>query len=457
MIPVIMSGGSGTRLWPVSRASFPKQFCHFWDESLYLMALRRVSPLGSPWTVTVEGLRALTCRVAKEEGIPLEQNIYEPFGRNTAPAIALLCEVLHRQGLGDEIVGVFPADQMVPNRKAFCDIVEYAKGWARKDEIVTLGIRPTYAATGYGYIETETSPLINGSQTSYRARGFHEKPDQGRAEGYLKAGCFFWNAGMFIFKVSKMRSLLKEFAPEIYNPVSQIKADWSDLRACYEKLPSISIDYAVMEKLSSHVCVPYDEEWSDVGSWDALAQFMPKTTNEVVEVESSQNFVMPQKDKTYAFIGVEDLLVVDTQDALLISKKGQSEKVKNVVDALKLKKHSVSDQHPFEVRPWGDFQILKDTADYKSKVITVDPFAQLSYQSHAKRSEHWIIFKGQGEVVLDEKVVPVKAGDHIFIPQTCKHRMRNTGAAPLQFIEVQLGTYFGEDDIVRYQDDYKRI
>lgn len=459
MIPVILSGGSGTRLWPVSRQSYPKQFCEFLEESLFTKTIKRVLPLGSPWIVTVRELKVLTERGLREFGVPPEQALYEPMARNTAPAIALLCKVLEVRGLANEVAGVFPADHLIENEVAFRSAVERAKVFALEGHIVTLGVQPTYPATGYGYIET-SGPAAGTDGEALRAIRFREKPDEATAKGFLEQGGYYWNAGMFIFKVSRMIEHLTSLAPDVWNAFSGLKEDLSNLEPVYQKARSISIDYAVMEKLGEHVCIPCSFAWSDLGSWDSLSS-LPKGSIQrpeaLVEVGGSrENFVYGRPGRSYAIAGVSDLIVVDTEDALLIAQKGASEKVKDVVEELKSRSIASAHQHTFEVRPWGRFDVLFDDTDFKSKVITVDPGAQLSLQSHQKRAEHWIIVQGEGEVVLDDKTIPVSSGDHVYISIGAKHRMRNTGDAPLKFVEVQLGTYFGEDDIVRYQDDYDR-
>jgi mannose-1-phosphate guanylyltransferase/mannose-6-phosphate isomerase len=456
MIPVILSGGSGSRLWPVSRQSFPKQFCELLDESLFSKTLKRLMPLGSPWTVTTRELKVLTERALKDAAVPTEQVIYEPFGKNTAPAIALLCRVFESKGWEEEVVGIFPADHLIDNEEAFHQAVKEGVLLAKQGEIVTLGVAPTSPATGYGYIETV------GSGNALKAVGFREKPNESTAREFLAKGGFFWNAGMFIFKVSKMVELLKTHVPDVWNSIAGTRDDLSNLAESYDSVRNISIDYAVMERLSSHVCIPCRFDWSDLGSWDAIAEVFETRGDHkanTLSVDSENNFVLPSGEKSYAFVGVDDLLVIDTADALLVAKRGHSERVKEVVDGLKKKSAAsaiVAAQHIFEVRPWGSFEILRDAEHFKSKTVTVDPGAQLSYQSHAKRAEHWIIVSGRGEVVLDGETIPVGPGKHIHIPQGAKHRIRNNGTELLEFVEVQLGSYFGEDDIVRYEDVYGR-
>jgi mannose-1-phosphate guanylyltransferase/mannose-1-phosphate guanylyltransferase/mannose-6-phosphate isomerase len=463
MIPVILSGGSGTRLWPVSRAKFPKQFNDLFDESLQTLTLKRVGALGKPMIVTSITLRDFTEKKAKEAGFPEVDIVFEPVGKNTAPAVAVLCRVLEMRGKEKEVVGVFPADHLIESQDVFLSALDLAEKCAAQGKVVTLGLKPKTPETGYGYIQTQSVPFsYNDKLSSFSVVKFHEKPDVDTAKKFLAAGSYFWNAGVFVFSVGHMIELFKKYQPQIWQGVLALKPDLSNIKEIYEKFPSISLDYAVMEKLSGEelVCVPCDPGWSDVGSWDAVAEVYERTgrsKGDPIEVDSKNNFVLPKSDKSYAFVGVDDLIVVDTEDALLVSAKGKTQDVKTVVERLKKEAPKLALEHVFEERPWGRFEVLRDKEHFKSKVIRVNPQSQISYQSHAKREEHWIIVKGKGEVVLNDQVVPVQVGSYVKIPLGAKHRIRNPNAEPLEFIEVQLGTYFGEDDIVRYQDDYKRI
>lgn len=463
MIPVILSGGSGTRLWPVSRTKYPKQFCELFDESLQTKTAKRLRQFGIPWVITSQTLRDFTEKKLAEVGLQETKVIYEPSGKNTAPAIALLCKILEFERKAEEIVGVFPADHLIEKEDIFKQAVELSSEAALQNRVVTLGLKPTEPATGYGYIQTEKQPFsYSGKLSSYQVVKFHEKPSLEMAKEFLKEGNFFWNAGIFVFKVSLMIDLFKRYQPQIWNALSNLKVDLSNLKEIYATMPSISIDYAILERLGAQelLCVPASLGWSDVGSWDAVADVyisQGKSRGNPIEVSSKDNFVFPYNGKKYAFVGIDDVIVVDTKDALLISKKGSSQDVKTVVDRVKAAGLTLADEHPFEERPWGRFEVLLDTERFKSKRITIDPFKQISYQSHAKREEHWIVTKGVGEVVLNEEIIPVKYGTYVKIPLGAKHRMRNTGNEYLEFIEVQLGQYFGEDDIVRYQDDFKRI
>ena len=470
MIPVILSGGSGTRLWPVSRANYPKQFCDFYDHSFLRTSVDRLKDFGAPYIVTVKEMEALTQRTAKDAGLPIENLIFEPMAKNTAAAIALTCHLLMLKEKGDEVVGIFPADHLINDVKSFSNAVKLGIECALAGEVVTLGIQPRYAATGYGYIETtnevfKTETVKNGKDSlkAFVVKGFREKPDSKTAEGFARSGHHFWNAGMFIFRAKVMAEHFAKLMPALWKGISAIKPDLSNANYQYALVESQSIDYGVMEKLSRQICIPCDMGWSDVGSWDELArlteeypQLKTGTLAQVFNENAQGNYVFSIRPKVIGLVGVNDLLVVDTPDALLLVRKGESQKVKNLVDQIKQAGLSEATEHPFETRPWGGFEVLADRPEFKVKTITVEPNQRLSYQSHAKREEHWLVIKGQAEVTLNDKVHALKVGESIRIPLGAKHRIFNPGKTPMQFIEIQTGTYFGEDDIVRYQDDYHR-
>ena len=417
---------------------------------------------GKPWIVTSASLRDFTEKKAIEAGFSGVEILFEPSSKNTAPAIALLCKVMELRGLANEVVGVFPADHLIEKEDVFSAALELAESCAREKKVVTLGLRPTEPATGYGYIQTEKQPYNYRKQmSSYTVVKFHEKPNLGLAKEFLRDGSYHWNAGIFIFPVHTMIELFEKYQPQIWEAFASLKADLTNLKDIYLNLPSISIDYAIMEKLSNQelLCVPCSPGWNDVGSWDAVADVYEKSgrsRGNPIEVNSKNNFVLPRSGKSYAFVGVNDLIVVDTEDALLVAEKGLTQDVKIVFERLKQENSKLASEHRFEERPWGRFDVLLDNKDFKAKIIRVNGNAQISYQSHSQREEHWILVRGVGEVVLDDKVIAIAKGSYIKIPQGAKHRMRNTGSEPLEFIEVQLGSYFGEDDIVRFQDDYKR-
>ncbi len=455
-VPAILSGGSGTRLWPLSRTHFPKQFCEIFEESLFIKTLNRLKPLGSPWVVTNMNLRVITETAMKEAHVPAHQALFEPKANNTAPAIALLCKVLEDKGMSDSIVGIFPSDHLIENEEAFHQAIKLGIECAQKGQVVTLGIKPTYPATGYGYIEVAKKTFAeDGKLKAYQTKGFREKPNEQTAEEFIASGHFYWNGGMFIFEVATMIKLLNKHMPEVWSIIQTLKSDLSNLAELYARCPSQSIDYGIMEKLKEQVCIPCDLGWNDVGSWTEIAKL--RESSEMIEIGGHGNFALSTAGRLVSFIDTRDLVVVDTADAILISKKNSTQKVKQVVDILNEKKDRRAHEHPFDFRPWGSYEILRDTKDFKSKVIYVNPGHQLSYQSHAKRAEHWVIIKGNPEVVLDDVVHRLKPGESIYIPLGAKHRIRNPDEHEVvEFVEVQVGSYFGEDDIVRYQDDYKR-
>ncbi len=465
MIPVVISGGSGTRLWPVSRSSYPKQFCEFYDHSFLRNTIDRVSAFGKIHLVTVESMRTMTLKILRETQLSPESLICEPFGKNTAPAVALICHVLSQRKMTDEIVGIFPADHLISEVKKFQEVVRLAESVAQKGEVVTLGIAPRYAATGYGYIEL--SDVEEGSRGEFKARKvkqFLEKPNAAKAKEFAQTGKHFWNAGVFVFKVGVMIQHFEKKMPQLWDRIKQIKADMSNAPQVYANVESQSIDFGLIEKLEKMVCIPCEIGWSDVGSWDELArldeempQYRSDSKAKVFSEDASGNYVFSVREKVIGLVGVKNLIVVETPDALLISQKGKSEKVREIVKSVRTQGLPEATEQKFELRPWGKFEVLADASDYKAKKITVDAGEQLSYQSHEKRSEHWIIIEGEGEVTLDDKKNLLRGGQYIYISQNAKHRIKNTGKGPLTFIEVQTGSYFGEDDIKRYQDDYNRV
>ena len=454
-IPAILSGGSGTRLWPLSRTRFPKQFCEIFEESLFTKTLQRLKPLGSPWVITNANLKVLTESALQREGIPAGQAVYEPKANNTAPAIALLCKILEQQGRSGDVAGIFPSDHLIRNEDAFRRAIELGIECAKRGQVATLGIQPTFPATGYGYIEVADSPFAEKSGLrALASAGFREKPDEKTAASFLASGRFYWNGGMFLFEVKTMIRHLETLMPSLWEAMSTLESDLSNLAGVYARCPAQSIDYGVMEKLKEQVCIPCDLGWSDVGSWSEISKLREST--ETIGVGSEGNFAFSNSGRLVAFVDTNDLVVVDTADAILVANKKSTEKVKQIVDTLNAKKDPRASEHAFEHRPWGRFEILRDTDAFKSKVIHVNPGHQLSYQSHAKRAEHWVIIKGHPEVVLNDVVHTLKPGESIHIPLGAKHRIRNPGKELVEFVEVQVGTYFGEDDIIRYQDDYRR-
>jgi mannose-1-phosphate guanylyltransferase/mannose-6-phosphate isomerase len=455
LIPIILSGGGGTRLWPMSRTNMPKQFCKFWDESLLTKSILRLKNLGEPWCITTQALQPLTEKTFKEANLKTSQIVYEPMGRNTAPAIALMCRILELKNKKEEIVGVFPSDHFIENTDLFLKCIKEAEKAAQSGSVVTLGIVPTHASTGYGYIEVGNK-LDQINQSAVDVIRFREKPDKNTAEEFVQSKKFLWNAGIFVFKVSAMIKAFETHMPKLWESLSLLKNDHSNLKDIYSKLESQSIDFGIMEKLKNQKCIPCDIGWSDVGSWDEMTKYIPQHKDQI-DIESQNCTVITNLSKSYSFLNCEDLLVVDTRDAMLVFPKGDSDKMPELLKELKSSKPQMMVDLFSETRNWGEFEILRDTPHYKSKIIKVEPGHRISYQSHEKRSEHWVLITGEAEVTLDGKIFNLKRGDHILIPQGSKHRVSNKTASLVEFIEIQVGEYFGEDDIVRYDDDYGRV
>jgi len=464
MIPVILSGGSGTRLWPVSRASYPKQFCEFYDRSFLQNTIDRSQMMGTPYLLTVKSMEGLSVRMANQNKIPTQNILLEPLSKNTAPAVALLCHILASRGLSKEVIGLFPSDHLIADTEVFYRSLRLAERVARDGKIVTLGITPFHPATGFGYIQKGANAFDKEENLqAFPLQAFKEKPNVAKATEYVKSGEYFWNAGIFIFSVEKMIQLFKELQPQIWDKIQKISPDMSNAEYHYSLLPSISLDYAIMEKSSNNAVIPCDMGWSDVGSWDEVARLAEESSSlhssshaQIFSIDSANNYVFSVTGKVIGLIGMKDMLVVETPDALLVSRRGESQSVKDLVDQMKEAKIVQATEHPFETRPWGRFVILADEPLFKSKRITIDPGQQLSYQSHNQRSEHWVIVSGEGELTLNDEKKILRPGQNVFIPVKTKHRMRNPGPQPLVFVEVQTGAYFGEDDIIRYQDDYQR-
>ena len=477
--PVILCGGSGTRLWPLSRTGFPKQFlCLTGKESLFQQAAQRLAALGSeyiqvaaPVIVSGEDHRFLASEQLREVGIALGTALLEPTGRNTAPALTLAALAAVQNGQ-DPVLVVTPADQTIATPAAFTAAVQQAIAQAEQDNIVILGVTPDKPETGYGYIHTVSSGNLPLQTNVYSVQAFVEKPSLPTAQRYLSEGGYYWNAGMFVLKASVWLAAIEQFAPAILQATRTAwaarKTDGAFVRpgqAEFEAIPSESVDYAVMEHCPGSAfpiqMVPLDAGWSDLGAWDAVWQVQPKDTHgnahqgDVLSTDSN-NTLVHASSRLVALVGVRDLVVVETADAVLVASKSCSQDVKAIVNQLGAQQREEHTLHRKVHRPWGWYDSIDEAERFKVKRIQVKPGASLSLQKHHHRAEHWIVVKGTAEVTCGDKVTLLGENQSIYIPLGEVHRLSNPGNIPLEIIEVQTGSYLGEDDIVRFEDTYGR-
>lgn len=471
MIPVVLAGGSGTRLWPQSRALYPKQFLSLHGEHTMLQqTLLRLQGLApqSPIIVCNEDHRFLVAEQLRQIGIKAAAILLEPFGRNTAPAIALAAEYAI-QHLSDQPLLVLPADHVITQTADFESTVREALGYAELGHLVTFGITPTKPETGYGYINAQVAAPLQGAQARGRKIDrFVEKPDLATATTYVESGQYFWNSGMFLFKASRYLAELDTQNRDIADScrkalaLGKIDVDFTRIdRDTFSECPDDSIDYAVMEKTANAVMVPMDAGWSDVGSWSALWELEPQDENgNVVKgdvmVNGSSGCYLQSPHKLLAVLGVEDLVIVDTPDALLVAAKDKIQDVKKIVDQLKKQGRDEYKIHREVYRPWGKYDSIDMGERFQVKRITVNPGAKLSVQMHHHRAEHWIVVSGTARVSRGEEHYLVTENQSTYIPLGTVHALENPGKIPLEMIEVQSGTYLGEDDIVRFEDKYGR-
>jgi mannose-1-phosphate guanylyltransferase len=478
MTHLILCGGSGTRLWPVSRTLLPKQFVRLFDgRSLFQRTLERNRSLcdarilvsnTEQYFLALDQMEEIGADAPEEGGSSF---LLEPVGRNTAPAIALACMDL------DPETGVLvtPSDHLIRDERAYAEAVRRAERMAEAGGLVTFGIAPSYPETGFGYIQAAPG---RGESSVLHVECFREKPERELAETYLEENAelkkrhaplkWFWNSGMFCFRAGVFLEELQRHAPEIYDACRhafekrEVREGVSRIgRREMEAIPDDSIDYAVMEKSDRVQVVPCEIGWSDLGSFDALYEELPRddagntAAEELIALDASGNLVVGH-GRTVALIDVEDLIVVDTEDALLISRKGSSQKVKKVVEALREQGSELPEIHRTAHRPWGSYTVLEESPGYKIKRIVVKPGKRLSLQKHFHRSEHWIVVSGTASVTVGDRKYLVRPNESTYIRMGEVHRLENEGSIPVVLIEAQVGEYTGEDDIVRLDDDFRR-
>ncbi len=468
IIPLILSGGSGTRLWPISRKNLPKQFLSLaGSETLFQQTVQRalrLQDVAAPIVVASDGHRFLAAEQLKELNIQDADILLEPVARNTAPAIAVGALRAMARNV-DAIILVLPADHLIGDDQAFRDAVAKARPLAEKGWLVTFGIRPDRPETGFGYIR-RGEPLEG---ETFKIEQFVEKPQLDVAERYLASGEYDWNSGMFMFRASQYLEELGTHAPDMLQAArkafdkANIDLDFVRLDApSFATAPSDSIDYAVMEKTARAAVVPVACGWSDIGSWDALWLAADKDANgnhlegDVIALDTTGSLVRSHERHLVATVGLKDVVVVTTPDATLVVRRDASQNVKKIVDQLKSAGRTEHDLHRVVHRPWGTYDSLESGDRFQVKRIVVKPGAALSLQMHHHRAEHWIVVKGVAEVTCDDKVFLLAENQSTYLPLGSKHRLRNPGKVPVELIEVQSGSYLGEDDIIRFDDVYGR-
>jgi mannose-1-phosphate guanylyltransferase len=464
--PIILAGGTGSRLWPLSRQLNPKQFLRLaGDSTLFQQTLSRLQGLeiSAPAIICNEEHRFMVAEQLRQSAVRDPDILLEPEGRNTAPAIALAALNATQGGL-DPVLLVLAADHYIPDHSAFRQAVLSASQLAEQDKLVTFGIVPTHPETGYGYIQRGESL----DDLGFNVARFVEKPDENLANEYLRSGVYYWNSGMFVFKASVYLKALGEFRPDILEACkTSLERGEKDLefvrvdRAAFGQCPEDSIDYAVMEKTREAAVVPLDVGWSDIGSWSALWDIGEKDQQgnvckgDVLALDTN-NTLVNAEDRLVATLGVDDLVIVETKDAVLVAHKNSVQDVKKVVEAIKNDGRHEHMNHREVYRPWGVYDSIDNGDRYQVKRITVKPGAKLSVQMHHHRAEHWIVVSGTAQVTIGENKFLVTENQSTYIPVGQVHCLENPGVIPLELIEVQSGSYLGEDDIVRLKDQYGR-
>jgi len=465
IVPVILSGGSGTRLWPLSRKKYPKQFLRLINETtLFQDTISRLpKSVSDPLIICNEEHRFIVAEQLREIKSKSNGIILEPIGKNTAPAIAIAAMNL-LNAKEDPTLLILSADHLIKDIKKFQEAITIASKIADNGKMVALGVKPHNPEIGYGYIEVDNSK----KNKYHKIISFKEKPNLEDAKKYLESKCYFWNSGIFVFKASSYLKELKKHEPEIYSickkSLTKATKDLDFIRLDnkeFQKCPEKSIDYAVMERTKKGVVVPFNGIWSDIGSWQALWDSKTKDINRNVTegdvvISNVNNSYIYSKNRLVTVNDVSDLIIIDTQDALLVSSRNNVQNIKNIVTKLKKDNRSEAESHRKVFRPWGYYDSIDSGKGFQVKRIVVKPGAKLSLQKHQHRSEHWVVIKGIARITLKDTVFNLTADQSTYIPKGEIHRIQNIEKIPLEIIEVQTGNYLGEDDIIRLEDDYHR-
>ena len=472
IIPVILSGGSGSRLWPMSRELNPKQFLSLCSDQTMLQdtmsRLQGVEGLAPPVVVCNEEHRFLVAQQMRDIGVEVDKIILEPVGRNTAPAICAAAEYIQsKSGAKDDVMLILAADHVIQNKAAFHEAIESGRRVAQQGLLITFGIVPDKAEIGYGYIKRAES--LSTEENAYKVAQFVEKPDRETAQKYYESGAYYWNSGMFMFKASAILQELETLSGEIYQAVKKAVSEGAkDLDFCrldnasFTASPSDSIDYAVMEKTDKAVVIPLDADWNDVGAWSALWEINSRDEDgnvlqgDVLKYDVTNSYIHAE-ERMIAVVGMDNCIVVETADAVLVADMDRAQDVKQIVNQLKASGREEALLQQRVYRPWGSYETLEETDRFKVKRIIVAPGAKLSLQMHHHRAEHWVVVKGTAKIICGEQEFVMTEDQSNYIPLGTQHRLENPGVIPLELIEIQTGSYLGEDDIVRLDDNYGRV
>ncbi len=461
MFAIILAGGSGSRLWPLSRELYPKQLLNLnAEKSLLQSTFERLNGfIPAENIVSITNIKHTSNVRLQLEHISDKINVLsEPLSKNTAPAIALATKFLQQKGK-DPVILVVPSDHLIENNEKFIDTVKKGEKLAEAGYIVTFGIEPNYPETGYGYINIINEPILDG----FKVKEFVEKPDSETAQKYIDAKTYFWNSGIFMFKASTMIDEIKKLSPEIFAVMEEFDFSTSERIEynLFDKMPSISIDYAIMEKSDKIALIKLESDWNDLGSWQSIYDVSKKDAHNNVMIghvldENSKNSFVYASSKLVATIGLEDIVLIETEDAILACKKDKTQDVKKIFDTLKKQNDDTHLIHKTVYRPWGFYTVIAQGKGFLSKIIHVNTGQKLSVQSHNHRSEHWVVLSGIAKVVLEGKEHLLTPGHSIDIPLKAIHSLQNPYEEELEIIEIQLGDLLIEDDIIRYEDMYGR-